>query len=87
MRIGCLYGAVIVIEGYPCGCCGTVHLTQLFAPTSFIVTFEGEEDEETIQTLFEREEATGNIIGISAPPKTVVMANHQVSGVGVQIVA
>ncbi|KAF8338170.1 acyltransferase-domain-containing protein [Cantharellus anzutake] len=52
-----------------------VHLTHFFAPTTFVITHEGNEENES---LFECDEATGEIVGLKAPPRVVLMANHQI---------
>ena len=51
-----------------------VLVTQLFAPTSFVITYEGPDD---VDSVLERD-AAGQIVRINLPQKLVIMANHQV---------
>lgn len=48
---------------------------QVFAPSKFVITYEGEEDESSIFTR----DASGNVTNITLPDKLVIMSNHQVS--------
>ncbi|KAF9513447.1 hypothetical protein BS47DRAFT_1296108 [Hydnum rufescens UP504] len=51
-----------------------VLVTQLFAPTSFVLTYEGLDSADSI---LERD-AEGQIVRINVPQQLVIMANHQI---------
>lgn len=51
-----------------------VLVTQWFAPTKFVITFEGTEKQSDV---FETD-AQGNVLSIKLPDKVVIMGNHQV---------
>jgi hypothetical protein len=51
-----------------------VLVTQLFAPTSFVITYDGPDD---VESVLERD-AAGQVVRINLPQKLVIVANHQV---------
>lgn len=52
-----------------------VFICQFFAPTRFVITYEG--DNITEDTLFTKD-SSGKVIKVNLPDKLVIMANHQV---------
>jgi hypothetical protein len=71
------FDAAATLTGFPVPCV-LVLVSQWFAPTKFVITVEGSEDQFGI---FERD-AKGNVTSLRLPGKLVVMANHQVRAAG-----
>ena len=57
-------------------------MTQVFAPTTFRITFEtegaGKFTPEEVENIVIRDKKTHEVIGIDLPDKMVFIANHQV---------
>lgn len=51
-----------------------VLMSQWFAPTKLVITYEGSEP---VEDVLERD-ADGNVTRIHLPEKLIIMANHQV---------
>lgn len=59
----------------------SVLMSQWFAPTRLIVTFEKDGQGGFIQDDIERivvRDKTGNVVGLDLPNKSIIIANHQV---------
>lgn len=81
---GYLVGALLPGQSLPLTPPIIVLATQLFAPTSLVVSFErngpGAFSREELDQLVVRDES-GRVTALQLPPKTVWVANHQVRAV------
>lgn len=77
-----MYNFLFCERSWPSTSAVTVLVSQLFAPTTLLVTFQREGlggfTEEEIDRVAERD-ASGRVVSLHLPEKAVLIANHQVS--------